>query len=69
MNDRFISDRGRLPSDIVEITDLLPFEAILLTVDIFFWLCQSLVFGIKSMGLKTILYDGLNCYKIRNCVK
>ena len=33
LNNRFISEGGRLISDIVEIADLLHFEGILLTVD------------------------------------
>ena len=34
LNNRFISERGRIVSDIAEITDLLQIEGILLTVDI-----------------------------------
>ena len=34
LNNRFISEGGRLISDIVEITDLLHIKGILLTVDI-----------------------------------
>ena len=34
LNNRFISEEGRLISDILEITDLLQIEGILLTVDI-----------------------------------
>ena len=34
LNDRFITEEGRLISDFVEIIDMLPIEDILLTVDI-----------------------------------
>ena len=34
LNDRFISDGGRLISDIFEVSDLLKLKGLLLTVDI-----------------------------------
>ena len=59
INNRFISEGGRLISYIVEITDLLQIDHILLTVDtekafgsdnhFFFWYLL-----LKSIGLKTI---------------
>ena len=59
LNIRFISEGGRLISDIAEITDLLHIEGILLTVDIEKLLTLSIIcfwyLLLKSMGLRTIL--------------
>ena len=56
LNNRFISEGGRLISDIVEINDLLQIEGILLTVDIekAFDSINHL-FLVSSMGSKTTL--------------
>ena len=59
LNNRFISEGGRLISDIVEITDLLHIEGILLTVGIEKAFDSVnhlfLVSALEKMGLRTIL--------------
>ena len=64
LNNRFFSEGDRIISDIVEITDLLQIEVILLTVDIekasdSVNICVWYLL-LKGMGWKTILQDGLN---------